>query len=295
MKFEVVSEIRAELGEGPVWHPVESVLYVIDIVNGRVNRFDPNRNSWLSCQFPSMVGCVVPFESGGVIAATEKGFFIVRHDSSMQALTVELLEATDLPPVLRFNDGKCSPAGRIWVGTMHKEFAPNSGNLFAKTTTDDTQMLLASTSLSNGLDWSPDESTFYHIDTPTNRVAIYPYRKTDDQIELNPEYMPFLDGAGYPDGMCVDSEGMIWIAHFAGSAISRWNPATKQLVAQYALPVTHVSSICFGGDDLDEIYVTTASEGFSDEQLIEQPLAGQVFRAKAPVAGKPAYCFRRSH
>jgi sugar lactone lactonase YvrE len=151
--------------------------------------------------------------------------------------------------------------------------------------------LIIGTRVSNGLAWSPDTLTFYYIDTPTRTVMAYDYDLTTGEI-ANPRLaISIPPEMGWPDGMTSDTEGMIWVALWGGAKLTRWNPATGQLVAAIPLPAFNVSSCTFGGPDLADLYVTSARQGMSAAQLAEYPLSGGLFRIQTKIQGMPTFEF----
>jgi sugar lactone lactonase YvrE len=131
----------------------------------------------------------------------------------------------------------------------------------------------------------------YYIDTPTRRVVAYDFTLETGEIENQRTVVDFTDQQGSPDGMAVDKEGMLWVAHWGGSRVSRWNPLTSKALDQIVLPTMYVSSCCFGGKNLDELYITTARRGSDQQTPLEQPYAGALFRAKVEVGGLPTASF----
>jgi sugar lactone lactonase YvrE len=195
-------------------------------------------------------------------------------------------------PGNRFNDGKCDPAGRFWAGTMSHTDEPEKGSLYLLGKDLSVTKKIEAVSISNGLAWSPDHKTFYYIDTPTKKVAAFHFDNTNGKIEDKRYIIQFLNNEGTPDGMTIDSEGMLWIAHWDGWQISRWNPVTGEKLKSILLPVSRVTSCCFGGKNLDDLYITSASTGLSDDQLKKEPLAGSLFVIKnTGFNGLPAFEF----
>jgi sugar lactone lactonase YvrE len=146
--------------------------------------------------------------------------------------------------------------------------------------------------VSNGLGWSPDNKTMYYIDSPTRKVVAFDYNLGSGEISNKLVVVDFAGNElGNPDGMAVDAEGMLWIAHWGGAAVSRWNPSTKKRLEIIQLPAEHTSSCCFGGRNLDELYVTSAREGLDERELKHHPESGGIFRIKTGVRGMPANQF----
>jgi len=194
-------------------------------------------------------------------------------------------------PGNRFNDGKCDPAGRFLAGTMDDNERLPSGSLYSLSPDGKLKTLLRGTRISNGLAWSTDYRTFYHIDTPTRTVMAYDYDLASGEIANPRAAVAIPAGMGWPDGMTSDAEGMLWVALWGGAKLTRWDPATGRLETEIPFPAYNVSCCTFGGPDLDDLYVTTARKGMSAEQLAKYPLSGGLFRIHTKWQGMPTFEF----
>jgi len=188
-------------------------------------------------------------------------------------------------PQNRWNDGKCDPLGRLFVGSMLTtgDDPPGQGALWCLDTDGTWSKKIESTSISNGLVWSSDGKKFWWIDSPTGNVYAYDYDLETGSISnrqiairhFNQEGKP---DKGYPDGCCIDAEDKIWIAAWEGGAVFRYDPSNGELLSRHEVPgASLVTSCSFGGANLDTLFVTTASCGLSDAQLEAQPNAGALF------------------
>ncbi|NPA37300.1 MAG: SMP-30/gluconolactonase/LRE family protein [Chlorobi bacterium] len=282
---------KAKLGEGTIWHPDENVLYWIDILGCKLHRYDPKTGTNTTIETDSMIGTVVPASNTySVIIATETGI----HGVTSEGKTELLIpypdgEAQDN----RFNDGKCDPAGRFWVGTMSKKETTGAGNLYCFDGKE-LKLKLSGVSISNGIVWSHDAKTMYYIDTPEKKVFAFDFDNETGEISNKRTAFEIDEKHGYPDGMTIDEEGMLWIAPWGGKAVVRWNPDTGNIIEKTDIPAPHVTSCAFGGDDLDTLFITTAQKGLTTEQLEQYPLSGSLFFAKSNVKGVPAFSFRVS-
>ena len=280
MKAEQYIHVRCVNAEGPVWDETTGTLYFVDIEAGKIFSYAGGRlTSWDAGE---QVGCAVLRERGGMIAALKSGFYEVDFPEGGKRL---IQDTENKIPGNRFNDGKVDPAGRLLAGTMPlsaKETDPPSGALYCLNTDGSVEKRIDHVSLSNGLAWSGDGHVFYHIDTNRRTVTRYDYDPETGSMHHPAVVIRVSEELGYPDGMTIDSEGMLWIALWGGCAVSRWNPGTGEMIERYTLPVRNVSSCCFGGKDMDTLFITTASQG---TDLEKYPLAGSVFMMKTAVTG----------
>lgn len=195
-------------------------------------------------------------------------------------------------PGTRFNDGKCDPAGRFWAGTMSLgSDPPGAGSLYVMDTDLSVRRALEKVTISNGIVWSLDHSTMYYIDTPTREVSAFDYDIETGAISNRRAAVTIPEGYGSPDGMAIDVEGMLWVAVWGSSEVSRWDPTSGELLQTISVPATQVTACAFGGPDLDQLYITTARIRLDEQALADQPHAGGLFRARPGVRGVEAYEF----
>jgi len=286
---ELVIDHRCLLGEGPVWDMNRKSICWVDILRGEIHEYSPSDETHKTIYAGQMIGAVAICKNGHFIAALKEGFgFIDRISGAVKMIS----NPEPHLPGNRFNDGKCDPAGRFWAGTMSHTDEPEKGSLYLLDKDLAVTQKLENISISNGLAWSPGHDTFYYIDSPTKKVAAFNYDKTSGEIKNKSYVIQFLKDEGTPDGMTIDSEGMLWIAHWDGWKISRWNPATGEKIKSIPLPVSRVTSCCFGGKNLADLYITSARTGLSDDQLKKEPLAGSLFVIKnVGFQGFPAFEF----
>lgn len=286
---ECVYETKAVLGEGPSWDAAGQRVLWVDIEASLVCLFDPVKAENRSFSTGCHVGSAVLSTKGDVIAATQKGF--ARLDLKTGQLTPICDPESDLPNN-RFNDGKCDPAGRFWAGTMGYDESKTTGSLYLLDERLNCRKILDGVAISNGLAWTEDHRTMYYIDTPTMRVEAFDFDPSDSSITNRRTAIRIPEGIGYPDGMTIDREGMLWICLWDGWAVTRWNPNTGEQLEKIDLPVGRATACCFGGKGLDELYITSASTRLSESELEKQPLAGSLFRAKPGVSGFAPFLFK---
>jgi len=282
----------ALLGESPMWHPTEQVLYFADIPGHRLNRFDPSSGALSHWQFDTDVASLAPRLDGTLLLAMRDGLFRFDPESGERA---RLAPPPYDPAKERFNDGKCDPQGRFWVGTIYEPREPPLATLHCWWRGELTKRADGIT-VSNGLAWSPNGRTMYWSDTRSGTVYAFDFEPNDGSLSGKRVFasfpakradQPLDDYGGRPDGAAVDAEGCYWVAMFEGQRLLRLSPE-GEIVRTVRLPVRCATMPCFGGPALKTIYITTARENRSPRELIEQPLAGCVLALDVDVPGLPA-------
>jgi sugar lactone lactonase YvrE len=286
--IELAVDARAQLGEGPCWEPKSQTLYWVDIYAACVHAFTPATRAERTWRLDFWPGCVVTREKGGLFLGSKKGFGTLDPASGRYD---HWLSPEPDQPLNRINDGKVDPKGRLWAGSQSSA-KPVSGGLFRLDADRSLTRLLSGVGCSNGLAWSADGAQFYYIDTVLQQVRTFACDPELGTIGAATASFPFPSSEyGWADGMCIDAEGLLWIAHFGGGMVSRWDPRTGKLVAKIPLPVSNVTSCAFGGPKYDQLYITTARIALSEEQMHQQNSAGGVFVADVGTTGLPATPF----
>jgi sugar lactone lactonase YvrE len=288
---EVVLDHRCLLGEGPVWDAKRKAICWIDILRGEIHEYNPDNQFHRTFSVHQMIGAVTICKNGNLLAAMKNGFGFVDRNSG----AVHMIGNPESHlPGNRFNDGKTDPAGRFWAGTMSHTDEPERGGLYLLDKDLTITKKAENISISNGLAWSADHKTFYYIDTPTRRVFAYQYDKSTGEISNKRIIIQVAQEDGFPDGMTIDSENMLWIAHWDGWQVSRWNPETGNKIKTIPLPAARITSCCFGGEDLRDLYITSARKELSEEELEKHPHAGSLFVIKnIGYNGLPAFEFEQ--
>ena len=287
MEPELVVEKRAIVGEGSLWDPDHKVLYWVDILSHQLYIYDPATGDNRTIETCQAVGTVVKRAAGGLILALHNGFASI--DLETEKITPIADPERDIP-ANRFNDGKCDPAGRLWAGTMAFDAARDRGALYCLDIDHSVSKKVEPVTVSNGIVWTADDKTMYYIDSGANNVRAYDYDLHTGDIG-GERVVVVGQGEGIFDGMSIDEEGMLWIAVFGGWAVRRYDPQSGELLREVRLPMSNVTSCAFGGDQLEELYVTTAAHGMDDGALAEQPLAGSLMKIDPGVRGVPAYSY----
>ena len=285
---ELLVDANAQLGEGPSWHAEEQRLYWVDIIGKTLHGYDPATGKDVTWDLPEEAGCVVPRKSGGLVLGLKSGLaFFDPHTGTTDVICTVEKEHADM----RFNDGKCDPAGRFWAGTMHGALKESVGKLYCLDTDLTLREMETNITTSNGLAWNQDATVMYYIDTPTRQVVAYDYDIDTGTISGKRVVIEVPDDMGWPDGMTIDQEGMLWTAMWGGWKITRWNPDTGILLASHEVPAKNTTSCCFGGSTLRDLYITTARTGNPEEDLESQPTAGGLFKLQTDVQGTETFAF----
>jgi sugar lactone lactonase YvrE len=313
MKAEVVCEVGASHGEGPLWSPTDSCLYWVDIGAGALHRFDPRSGRSSSRDVGMPIGAVAERAGGGFVLAVETGFASL--DSWDAAPEVRAV-VDHGPDLTRMNDGACDPHGRFWAGSMAYACVAGAGTLWRLDADWTAHAVVPGLTISNGLDWSDDGRTMWFIDTLGGGsfwdVLQGSVRPGVDAFDMDASTgalsnrrrafdvpMTMLDGQmTIPDGMTVDADGGIWVAVAGAGEVRRYaSDGSVQQVVE--VPVAAPTSVAFGGDDLGDLYITSMTphgEPGEDPRRptpmwSPRPLEGAVFRCRPGVRGRPAWRF----
>jgi sugar lactone lactonase YvrE len=289
---EIVLPTRAQIGEGALWDAARQRLLWIDVANAKVFLYDPATGSNQAFDTGTQVGTVVLRRQGGTgpagaaMIATENG--IAELDLSTGRITPWINPEAG-STINRFNDGKCDPAGRFWVGTMRNDFRLPTANLWCLYPDGHVERKLSDLTCSNGIVWTSDTRTMYYIDTPTHQVWAFDYDLATGNISNRRTAVEVPHEMGGPDGMAIDVEDKIWVALWGGGRVVRFDPQTGKTMLEIPVPGARcVTSCAFGGAALDELYITTAAGG---TKPAEQPHAGHLLRVRVPVRGAPTHAF----
>ncbi len=292
-----MSEVRVAvasaslLGESPFWHPRERALYYCDIPGRRLQRFEPAGGALSHWDFETEPASCAPCLDGALLLAMRDGLF--RFDPA-SGVRKRLAEPPYEVAKERFNDGKCDPQGRFWVGTIYEPRDATKAALYCWRA-GKLDRMAGDATVGNGLAWSPDGRTMYWTDTKAHTIHAFDVEHASGEISgrrvfarfaLKQEGQSLDTYGGRPDGAAVDAEGCYWVAMFEGQRLLRLSPR-GELLREVRLPVRCPTMPCFGGPDLKTIYVTTAREKRPMAELAEQPFAGCVLAFDVDVPGLP--------
>jgi len=285
-------ETQCELGEGSIWNSQTGELYFIDIEGKKLYTYKDATKKMSIYDVGERIGTVVPtHDSSTVIIPLQNGIFEFDLKSKEKTL-LSYPEKNRLQN--RMNDGKCDPIGRLYVGSMHLKQIEGKASLFKIDHDGSFETMIEKVTISNGIAWSLNEEKMYYIDTPTGQVQAFDYDRTTGRIMNGKPIITIPESMGFPDGMTIDSEGMLWIALWNGNAVTRWNPDNGELISKIEVPAHNVSSCAFGGENLETLYITSARVDMTDEEKEKWPLSGNVFKVKPGVKGVKAFHFNRN-
>jgi len=284
MKVEVLVARRLKCGEGPHWDDKNNRLLFVDITGKKCFVFD-----WETKEVKTLEGmaknvhAVIPRESN-------KDEVIICHGLNFEVLNLKTAEREVIAEVDQgssINDAKCDAAGRIWAGTFSENATddnpnPRKGAMFCLDKNKVVTKKYAEVETSNGLCWSPDSLKFYHADSIPRIVSAYDYNLETSEVTNKTvaiDVNKLEEEKKFPDGMCIDAEGMVWVALFNGWKVIRCNPNTGEKLSEIKMPVKQPTSCCFAGPNLDQLVITSASI-VPDDEFEKQPLAGSVFIVK---------------
>lgn len=288
IESELAYQAEATTGEGSIWHPDRQTLFWVDIEGQTLYEYDPEKDECGSWKFDRMISTVVPETDSTVIVALQNEIVRINLHGGQ---TVSIAPIPDKEGKVRCNDGKCDPAGRLWVGTMGFGAPKGAGTLYCVSPDGKVSTKIKKVTISNGIVWSSNRKFMYYNDTPTRKIARYRYDADNGDILFDGIAVSLSEDAGAPDGMTIDSNDNLWVAQWGGHGVYCYNPYTGELLAKVNVPAPHVASCAFGGKKMDVLYITTARAGLSEEQLQEYPLSGSVFSCKPGVKGVASNSF----
>lgn len=253
--------IRDELGEGTLWSARDQAVYWVDILAPALNRLSLAEGTTTRWAMPEPIGWILERRAGGFIAGFRSGF------AELDLATLAIRPIGDPEPHLprnRMNDGKADAHGTIWCGTMDMAEREDSGALYRLVADKGWTAMDRSYRVPNGPAFSPDGAWLYHSDTA--RRVIYRFARGDDgTIADRRPFIRFAQTDGYPDGMTVDAEGGLWVAHWGGGRISRFAP-DGSLDRTIAMPARQMTNVAFGGPRLDRLFATSAAIGLPSSE-----------------------------
>lgn len=273
-------------GEGPYWEESTKSLLYVDITAIDVHRFNTttNEDSKVHLDDPDGVSFIIPKSRGDYVIGLGRSLAFLDWNTATVQKLVEVEQGTKN----RFNDAKCDASGRLWAGTMGHESEPakperQMGSLYSFSKDHVLKKHVDKIDISNGLAWSLDNQTMFYIDSLPRKVFAFDFDVTDGNISNQRTAVDFntstVEELGYPDGMCIDVEGKLWVACYNAGKVIRFDPETAKQLQTVNFPAKRITSCCFGGQNYDELYVTCGKTGLTDDEFSnQQPLAGSIFK-----------------
>jgi len=288
MDVTCVLEAENQLGECPVWAADEQALYWVDTDAPALHRLDIADGAVSTWPMPQRIGSFGLRQRGGAVVALRNGFHLLDFATG----ELSFLAGPDhAEPGTRFNDGKVSPEGRFWAGTMDDELLSRPiGALYRLDPDGSVHRVVEGLIVSNGLAWSGDGRTMFHSDSKGQVIWAYDYDPELGAISNRRVVARPTEEIGRPDGAAADVEGYYWSAGISAGALNRWSPDGK-LDKSIPMPCSNPTMPCFGGPDMKTIFVTSLRHGVPADVLAAKPLSGGVFAVQADVAGVPVSRF----
>jgi sugar lactone lactonase YvrE len=306
MTWQTLVAPPSELGESPFWHPDEQMLYWVDIPARQIHRADVARGTVQSWAMPTEPGCMAPARShgepSGLVIALRDGIYRAREwGGALQ----RLVRADHDTATTRFNDGKADPWGRFWAGTVYEPRDARRAQLLSVDCRHGqvpvVELKAGDATVANGLAWSPDAATLYWADTASHTLRAWDWDGPRNTLRRErvvkqfpakpPGWQAGMPGyGGRPDGAAVDAEGNYYVAMFEGRRVLKLSPG-GELLADIPTPVQCPTMVCFGGDDWQTLYLTTARQGRPAAELQAMPQSGCVFSMRVDVPGLPVNFF----
>ena len=291
--IEKVASPNANVGEGPVWNSKEKKIYWTDISGGKLYRYDPNKKTNEIIHDGINIGGFRFNESGGIILGSWEGIYLWDLGKNYKLLKSGKIDGTQIN--IRINDATAGPDGSFYCGTDASNWSNDV--VFRINPNNSIDVIDEGVKLCNGMGFSPDESTFYSTDSLRKLIYKWDYNKQKKSITNKKVFINLNDDSiGIVDGMTVDSEGYIWAAIWFSSKVMRFDPDGK-LEREIIFPATQTSCPMFGGEDLNELYVSTAFSGTGEAPIGSEPKGynhkayrgGDLFKVTLDIQGKLEY------
>ena len=282
-KSSLILESNCQLGEGAFWDSERKKLWFVDIENGLVHQFDPKNGKHYSFPTGQKVGTLVPsLVEEKLILGLQNGIY----ESDFAGKSIgKICTIKELSSNQRLNDGKCDPNGRFWVGGLNMDKEKKTSHLFMMDEKRNSKVKLDSVSISNGIVWSKNGRKLFYIDTPTRTVKSFDFEIKSGKISNPKILIKTPDSLGWPDGMAIDEKNNLWIGMWGGSCVSIWSSDNGEYLGKVFVDAKNVTSCAFGGVDKKTLYITTAKQGLSKEDLEKFPLSGHLFQTEVDIAG----------
>jgi len=285
-----ILDANCQLGEGSFWDSKRKILWFVDIEKGYVHSFEPNTKRHFSFSVGQKIGTLVPSrESDRLVLGLQDGIY--KSDFGGKDIQ-KLASIKELNSNQRLNDGKCDPAGRFWVGGLNTNKKSKESHLFMMDKDNAVSVKLDSISISNGIVWSRNGEKMFYIDTPTRTVQSFDFEGNTGRISNRKVIIQTPDSLGWPDGMTIDENDNLYIGMWGGKCVSIWSSRSGAMLGKVNVDAKNVTSCAFGGEDGKTLYITTAKQGLSKEELEKYPLSGNLFKAEMDVKGNQMHYWK---
>jgi sugar lactone lactonase YvrE len=270
-------KLSLELGEGPVWNPLTQELSIVDIFARMVHLFKVENGEILSASSfhcDADVGAALPTSDGGFVLCLSTGIFF-RDQAGV------ITKICDLPvkgDEFRCNDAKLGPDGKLWVGIMNYDASAGQGSLWRIGRDGKCQLLLDERTIPNGMDWWKED--FWFVDGPAEEISLYKWSESG----LEETSRKFLTN-GTPDGLTIDSQGEIWLALWGEGRVDHFD-SSGEVIESVFVASPHSTSLCFAGEQLDTLIMTSAKFAMTPEDLEKYQNAGDLFSFQASSRGR---------
>ena len=281
MNAHVAVDLPCMLGENPLWHPHERKLYWTDISAGKLYRYDPASNATEQCYEGRVVGGFTFQKDGSLLLFRDLGNVVVYKDGQVTKTIIESIPGEEN---FRFNDVMADPEGRVYCGTLATRNG-QPGKLMRLDPDGSIHTLLQGIGCANGMGYTLDNKQMYFTDSGARTIWRFDYDQATGNLTNQQPFIVVPEGQGVPDGMVVDSQGDIWSARWDGQGVFQFDAQGKPK-GKIELPAHQVTSVIFAGDDLQEMYITSAG---GDDRANLGEYAGALFHCQPGVQGRPEY------
>lgn len=279
---KAVFEGKAAHGESAWWDAKRKAALYMDCAGKRILSYEPKTGEKREFYLPFNPMAVMGCANGGYVAVSEDAVYMLNDDFSVKN---EIMRFEHNKPTDRFNDCKCGPDGALYMGSMGTLDEPDEGKLYRLTSSGEMSVVLNGVGVSNGFAWSADEKTLFYTDTIHNEIYAFDF----DGGKLSNRRVIFKDENVLPDGMCIDENDNIWAALWGAGKVICVDTATGEVVHEVTVDAPLTSSVTFGGENLDTLFITASRLGMTIEELEKYPLSGALFAVKVNVRGRELY------